>query len=431
MNPVVIGRGRSFKGLAQYLLHDPKAATAERVGWVETVNLNDADPDRAWRLMAGTAKNVDALKEAAGLRKGGGKNTKPAYHYAITFPEQDAPSDALQKLAFKESLAALGMSHLQAMAVQHRDGKPHFHVMASLINPEDGTTAKLSHDHRKLSAWAKKFEKEHGLAITAGRAENERKRQSGEYVNAKRKSRNVYEREQREGKDRRTAWLRQQERGLAENLSREGRQMKDRHAAEWTAAKEAYAARKSAMRTAREDEIKSAIADVKARYKSQWRDEFADGRQRLRKFDQSEKSSLSRIVNGVSAFWKARDQGEDVKTSLSVGFNREKRRAMVEAENNQKTEALSQKQRAETSTTIADIKRRYSVEQEQARVQYLAQCDQLKKTQDAARADLRSRWKDYNARRQGNHDRLTAFKEQRQGMRRGRGQGYTRDLSPK
>lgn len=103
---------------------------------------------------------------------------------------------------------------------------------------------------------------------------------------------------------------------------------------------------------------------------------------------------------------------------------------MVEAEHSQKTEALSQKQRAETSATIADIKRRYSVEREQARVQYLAQCDQLKKTQDSARADLRSRWQDYNARRQENHDRLTAFKEQRQGMQQDRGQGYSQDWSP-
>lgn len=426
MNPVVIGRGRSFKGLAQYLLHDPKAATAERVGWVETVNLNDADPDRAWRLMAGTAKNADALKEAAGLRKGGGKNTKPAYHYVVTFPEQDAPTEKLQKLAMTGSLKALGMSNLQAMAVQRLDGKPHFHVMVNMINPDDGTTAKLSHDHKKLSSWAKKFEKEHGLAVTAGRAENERKRQSGEYVNAKRKSRNVYEREQREGKERSTSLLRQQERGLAENLSREGRQMKDRHAAEWTAAKEAYAARKSAMRTAREDEIKTAIADVKTRYKSQWRDEFADGRQRLRNFDKSEKSGLSRIVNTVSTFWKSREQGNDVATSFAAATNSTERRAMVEAENSQKTEALSQKQKAETSASIADIKRRYSVEHDQARVQYLAQCDQLKKTQDAERADLRSRWQDYNARREQNRQRLEAFREQRQNMQRDRSRGYDR-----
>lgn len=281
MNPVVIGRGRSFKGLTQYLLHDPNAATAERVGWVETVNLNDADPDRAWRLMAGTAKNANALKEAAGLRRGGQQNKKPVYHYVLTWPEEDAPTPELQSLAVKDSLKALGMSHLQAVAIQHLDGKPHAHVMVNTISPEDGTTAKLSHDHKKLSSWAKKFEQEHNLTVTAGRAENDRKRQSGEVVDARRKPRNVYEQEKREGQDRRTAWLRAQERQLAETLSREGRQMKDRHAAEWTAAKEAYAARKSALHAAREGEIKTAIAEVKARYKPQWRNEFADGRQRL------------------------------------------------------------------------------------------------------------------------------------------------------
>lgn len=68
MNPVEIGTGKSFKGLAAYLLHDPaQAQTSARVGWVQSFNLDDADPDRAWRLMAATAKSADQLKEAAGL----------------------------------------------------------------------------------------------------------------------------------------------------------------------------------------------------------------------------------------------------------------------------------------------------------------------------------------------------------------------------
>jgi len=432
MNPVVIGRGRSFKGLAQYLLHDPKAASAERVGWVETVNLNDADPDRAWRLMAVTAKNAKALKEAAGLRTGGQQNTKPAYHYVITWPERDAPTEALQRQAVRESLAALGMSHLQAIAVQHLDGKPHTHVMVNLINPEDGTSAKLSHDHKKLSSWAQKFEKEHGLTVTAGRAENEQRRQTGEYVDAKRKTRNVYEREQREGKDRRLAWHRAQERNLAETLSREGRQMKDRHAAEWTASKETYAAQKSAFRAAREDEIKTAIAEVKARYKSQWREEFAEGRQRLRSFDKSEKSGLSRMVNSVSTFFKAREQGADALSSFAAATSSKERRAMVEAENSRKTDALSKQQRTETTAAIAEIKRRYSVEQNAARVAYLKQCDALKKSQADDRAEMRGKWQAHNARREENRQRLEAYKAQRRGMQQGRGQGqgYTLDYSP-
>lgn len=430
MNPVVIGRGASFKGLAQYILHDQKAASAERVGFVETHNLDDVDPDRAWRLMAGTAKNANAIKEAAGLRTSGGQNKKPVYHFALTWPDEDRAklSPDLQRQAVKESLAALGMSQLQAMAVQHLDGKPHVHVMVNMISPEDGTTAKLSNDHKKLSSWAKKFEMKHGLTVVEGRAENEAKRKAGEQVEARRKSRNVYEQEQREGQDRRTAWLRRQERGLAENLTRTGREMKHRHDAAWTAAKETFQARKSAIYDQREAEITAAIEDVKSRYKSQWRDEYAAGRKRLRDFDKAEKSALTRIVNGVTAFWNSKESGEDVATSLSVGFNSEKRRAMVTKTNKAKTDELAAQQREEKQKIIAEIKRRYGVELDANRIDYLGTCDKMKAEKSAERAQHRQEWRDYNDRRKANHVRFAGGQQQSRG--RGRDFGLHRGFDP-
>lgn len=430
MNPVVIGRGRSFKGLAQYILHDQKATTAERVGFVETHNLSDAPPDRAWRLMAGTAKNANAIKEAAGLRRGGQQNKKPAYHFVLTWPEEDAPSPDLQRRAVKESLAALGMSHLQSMAVQHLDGKPHVHVMVNTISPEDGTTAKLSNDHKKLSAWAKKFELAHGLKVTEGRVKNEFKRKAGEQVDARRKPRNVYDREQREGKDRRTAWLRQQEQQIAETLSREGKQMKNRHAASWTAAKEAYAARKSAIYDARDRDIKTAIEDVKARYKSKWAQEFQAARDRVKTFDKSEKSGLSRMANRLTTFWKARNEGADVFTSVFTAATHEQRRDFLETENLKKREALHAQQREDIAAAVADIKRRYGMELDTARVEYLGQCDQLKKDQDTERADHRTAWRDYNERRKQNHARMTGDIERTAGQRMGFGYGYSKGHDP-
>ena len=136
------------------------------------------------------------------------------------------------------------------------------------------------------------------------------------------------------------------------------------------------------------------------------------------------------MVNTVSTFWKAREQGEDMLTSFVAATSSTQRRAMVEAENSRKTDALSSRQRAETTAAIAAIKRRYSVEQNAARVQYLAQCDQLKQTQNAARAEMRGRWQDYNARRKDNHRRMNAGQIQQQGRGRNVQQGYTQDLSP-
>ena len=94
MNPVEIGTGTSFKGLSAYLLHDVRheqiegEQTAERVGWMETHNLDDTDPAQAWRMMLATANSAPDLKEAAGIKKGKPvKNT--VWHYAITFPPDE------------------------------------------------------------------------------------------------------------------------------------------------------------------------------------------------------------------------------------------------------------------------------------------------------------------------------------------------------
>jgi len=246
MNPVELDRGQSFKGLATYLTHDPKAKTSERVGWTQSFNLNDADPDRSWRLMASTAKSADALKEAAGVEVKGRKATKPVYHYTLTWSETDQINEALQRNAVRESLQALGLDKHQALAVQHRDGKPHVHIMVNLIDPETGVSAttaqmqpngkkasKLTNSKRKLRQWANQFEQKHGLEITEGSRINAQKRQEGEKVDARRKPRNVYEQEKGEGKDKRLLWLKTQEKGLAQGLQAENKAAQERFDAKW------------------------------------------------------------------------------------------------------------------------------------------------------------------------------------------------------
>jgi Ti-type conjugative transfer relaxase TraA len=113
-----------------------------RVGWSMAMNVGDMAPEKAWAAMRNTAESADLLKEANGSRIGGRKCSKPVYHYSITWPSEDAPSDRLQKLAVKESLKELGLDDHEAMAVQHLDGDhPHVHVMVNLIHPETGMSA--------------------------------------------------------------------------------------------------------------------------------------------------------------------------------------------------------------------------------------------------------------------------------------------------
>ena len=413
MNPIEIGRGRSFKSLSQYLRHDTgehegqTRSTTERVGWSETFQMNDTKPDRAWRYMASTAMSADALKEAAGESKKGAKNRKPVYHYVLTWPESDQPSDRLQKKAVGESLAALGLDEHQALAVQHLDGSPHVHVMVNLINPENGTTPKLSYTKKKLRSWANEFEQREGLQITQGSRANEEKRRNGEMVDAKRKPRNVYEQEQREGTDRRTEWLRKREDIPAKELQRENRKMQDAHTSQWAAIKETYHSRRDALYVDRDDAVKASIATTKEAYKPKWAETFKANRDRMKQFDQSERSGFQKLFNAVTTFREARKEGSDALTAIAAAGSSLERRALIERWNKRDEETLAAEMKKEISATIKQIKEGYDVQIGSSRTSFLDQCKELKQQQTAAKAIQRQKWREHAERRRAAFEKVT------------------------
>jgi hypothetical protein len=69
--------GRSFKGLAEYLVDHPEAKSAARVAWTHTVNLAHDDVSGAIHEMLQTYRDRDLLKKEAGIRPGGASLEKP------------------------------------------------------------------------------------------------------------------------------------------------------------------------------------------------------------------------------------------------------------------------------------------------------------------------------------------------------------------
>ena len=59
------------------------------------------------------------------------------------------------------------------MIVAHDDnGKSHLHVMANLVDPENGTRITVGNDWRKMDAWATEYAEARGwLHLTPKRAE--------------------------------------------------------------------------------------------------------------------------------------------------------------------------------------------------------------------------------------------------------------------
>ncbi|KNY13056.1 hypothetical protein AKG11_31385 [Shinella sp. SUS2] len=442
MNPVEIGAGKSFKGLAAYILHDVgQAETAERVGWVQSYNLDEASPDRAWRLMAATAMSADQLKEAAGIKKGKpAKNV--AYHFSITFNPQEQVSEDVQREAVTGALKALGLDRHQALAASHTDtDHQHVHVMVNLIDPEngfsaaskqpDGSPALMSNTKRKLSKWAQAFEREHGLTVTEGRLANANKRAAGEKVDARRKPRNVYEREKHETTDRRRDFVKRQHDDKARDLTAESRDMHERHRIEWDALKAAYGSEKSAMHGQTGKMIRQTVADTKAEYKPAWGTLFARHRDELRIFERGERSAIGRVWHAAAVF-RDRALDGDMLGGFVAAFSKDERRAIVQKKHDREREKLGKQIRAEITQRIEQIRRDQAEAQKQARARFLLSCENLRGDQQQARAAMRERWQEYNADRRmalvtAQSRQAHIVRGQNMGMQRGRGRGMSLD----
>ena len=181
--------GRSFGGVADYCLHDPRMPgeahhpeSAERVEWTETRNLATSEGERAGRIMAATAEASPELKRLAGVAATGRKLEKPVCHYSLSWAKDEKPNRQEMRRAAQESLKALGMERHQALVVSHRDGQPHVHVIANRVDPESGQAAGLNRSKLKLSKWAEEYERGQGKIRCPQRERNNARRGQGKRV---------------------------------------------------------------------------------------------------------------------------------------------------------------------------------------------------------------------------------------------------------
>jgi|GEM_PF-1503771 len=181
MNPRISDHGLSFKGAWQYYMHDPKAETRERIEWAETYGTITNDPDKAWKVMAYTAKAQDRLKEASGQKMTGRKDVKPVMAYSLSWhPDHDPDKDHMQETAI-QSIKELGLEEHEAIIVAHRDTPHrHAHVIVNRIHPLTGLVADDSYTKRKLSDFARIYCKENNMEYSPKREENHQKRQQGQ-----------------------------------------------------------------------------------------------------------------------------------------------------------------------------------------------------------------------------------------------------------
>src|SRR6267378_370901 len=257
MVPAITAGGRSFRGAALYYLHDKRQdgylhdkrqdgeaerLTADRVAWVETVNLPTGNPERAWRIMAHTALAQAELKAAAGIKATGRKLAKPVFAYSIAWHPGERPTKAEQIEAARASIEAQGLEEHQAIILAHT-GEPqgHVHIIVNRVHPATGKAATLSNSKLKLSQWAEGYERKRGKVYCPQRVENNARRGHGEFVRHPRTPRPVFEFSQATGNDHLGAvFAATAQRQQDAHLHELGRAMKRSHARQWRELEQVY-----------------------------------------------------------------------------------------------------------------------------------------------------------------------------------------------
>ena len=391
--------------------------------------------------MAATAMSADKLKEASGIKKGkAAKNV--VWHFSLSFNPADQPSEATQRAAVTSALKALGLDQHQALAVAHRDtAHSHVHVMVNLISPENGLSAAskqpgnkpalLSNSQRKLSTWAAAFEREHRLEITEGRLANANKRAQGERVDAKRKPRNVYEREKVETTDRRRDYIKRKFDTSARDLAEGGRAQRAQHGEQWDGLKAAYQAQRDVIREMADKRIPEIVAEVKERNRPRWAALYMRQRSEAQDFERGEASILGRIWHGAAVF-KEKAKEQDALGGFLAAFSRDERRAIIERKHGHEQAAMRGAHREAVAEAIDVMKAERDRLYRDARAAYMAECAALRQHQASARAAGQAAWKAHNEARRAAlvpGERPIPRQEPGQQQRRGRGRGLRLDPS--
>ena len=151
--------GKSFRGLARYLVKDPS-----RVAWTSTRNTFEQDPYAV----------ASEMKDEALTSQ---RTRKPVYHIAIALDPEDVVTRAdLERIADR-TLSDMGLAHHQALIVAHTD-KAHTHIHIMVNRVHGGRAWDTFRDRYRLRLTLEAQEREMDLRRTGRNAERAPDRES-------------------------------------------------------------------------------------------------------------------------------------------------------------------------------------------------------------------------------------------------------------
>jgi hypothetical protein len=171
--------GKSFKGLSEYLTHDPEAKSDERVAWTHTHNLANDHVPSAVDEMLWTARHAELLKQEAGVRAGGRATEDRVKHISLNWSPEDSPTREHMIATSEKFLTAMHWNEHQAVFVAHDDKSyRHVHIMLNVVHPETGLRLNDDFERRRAQAWALEYEREQGRIYCEQRLKSPEEREN-------------------------------------------------------------------------------------------------------------------------------------------------------------------------------------------------------------------------------------------------------------
>lgn len=401
MVPKLHPKGTSFKGAAQYLLHDKdRADTDERVEWTETRNLAIDNPDTAWRIMAATALDQERLKAQAGVKNTGRKSAKHALHMSLSWHPDQTPTRDDMLEAVDGALRALGASCHQALIVAHNDEEhSHVHILLNRVSPEDGRHLSSSKEKLNLSKWAQEYEERTGI-FCENRIINNELRSGGDYVRGRKdQARHLYE--QQAGKvandNANLKDIVAAQKAKDHALALRGRNQAKLHAGAKTKLDDIHRERKAALaRNHTKSFEKARIAIIEKMRPAH----IALKRQQAKElatFEAMEKSFFGRAGNIVKTMRVSADdvrqqKSDVIKRTFGILTNASSRKAYFDGAQQRARASLQKEQRDRTDAAKTELKVELAAKQARARNAYSDGQVDLRAKHGIENAALKSDW---------------------------------------
>lgn len=313
----------------------------------------------------------------------------------------------------------MGATNHQSAIIAHTDtAHPHVHVLVNRVDPERGKLLDLWNYQKKLSKWVLAYERSRGRVLCDQRAENWKKREAGQIVNAD-KGMTWQEHDQAQAlghaNDNDTAQILADQKAKDARLAAFGEKQASRHNAEWQAYSRDYQGGKSQINDKQRGAtaFQRARADVLDQFKplrsqrgqQQWRG--------TKDFEWKERRVAGKLENALAAVRHARLSDPDSSRGfMAIVFNfltnKKARADALDRLHRAQWRNLYAAQNAQVGATITKIEADQQAAFKDFRARFPSRRQMLKDPQDAERATLQWKWASRKQERRGAFELIRA-----------------------